>query len=87
MSKKRSSVNGVQPAKTHDEDPIIGVCEVGRQIGKDHSTVSRWCRDGLIAAVRLPGGRWGLRQSQINKFLEASDIPYRVSSCQPTNDV
>ena len=63
---------------THEEDPVLCVTEVGRQLGKSHGTISQWCRDGLLVAVRMPGGRWGVRKSEVNRFLGGSALGGQV---------
>jgi excisionase family DNA binding protein len=77
MAKKKSKV---EPLPSHEEDPLIGVTEVARQIGKHHQTVINWAQDGLIEAVRMPGGRWGFRQSVVNKLLEGSCLDKQVAA-------
>ncbi len=57
---------------THEEDPILNVGEVGRQLGKHRSTIWRWAKDGLLEAIRMPGNHVGVRKSEVNKILKAS---------------
>lgn len=63
---------------THQEDPLLGVCEIGRQLGKHHSTISDWCYQGLLKAVRMPNRTWAVRKSEVNKFLAASALNKQV---------
>lgn len=63
---------------THEEDPILTITEVGRQLGKSHQTVARWCQEGLLNYIRMPGGNFGVRKSEVNKFLGGSAIDKRV---------
>ena len=41
--------------------------EAGMPVAKD--TVQRWCRDGKIASVRLPGGYYRLRVEDVDALL------------------
>jgi len=68
-----------RPPKTHQEDPILSIPEVGRQLGKSPSTINRWCLDGLLKHLRMPNGMLGVRKSQVNKILAASEIDGKVS--------
>ena len=57
---------------THEEDPILNVGEVGRQLGIHRSTVWRWAQTGLLVAIRMPNNHIGVRKSEVNKILKAS---------------
>lgn len=57
---------------THQEDPLLTPEAVGRLIGKTGRTVRNWCADGLMEAIRQPGGLWMVRRSVVNKFLAGS---------------
>jgi hypothetical protein len=83
MARKRTdkSANGQPP--THEQDPLISCAETARQIGKSPQTVARWCREGLLRAVKMPSGHYGVRQSQINQLLQASEIDRRVEPPTP----
>lgn len=63
---------------THEEDPLLNVSEVGRQLGKAPATILNWIRDGLLNAVRGPSGLWSVRKSEVNKFLGGSALDKRV---------
>jgi len=63
---------------THEEDPILTPSEVARQIGKSPSTVGRWIREGTLAAHRNPKGQWGVRRSEMNKWLSGSNLDAQV---------
>ena len=70
MTGKDSSLSKRQvPPRLHDEDPILTMSEASRRFGKAPATVARWIRDGLLEAIRLPSGLYGIRQSQVEKFL------------------
>lgn len=62
---------------THEEDPILSLSEVGRQLGKTPTTISNWIRDGLLQAVRMPSGLFGVRKSAVNKFLVGTTLPVK----------
>ncbi len=57
---------------TDEEDPILNVSEVGRQLGIHRSTVWRWAKTGLLEAIRMPSNHVGVRKSEVNKILAAS---------------
>jgi excisionase family DNA binding protein len=63
---------------THAEDPILSASEVARQLGKVPQTILNWIKDGLLTAVRQPGGRLCVRKSEVNKFLGGSALNQRV---------
>lgn len=63
---------------THEDDPILTVTDVARQLGKSHTTISRWVNDGLLVAIRQPSGLWGIRRSEVNKFLGGSALQKEV---------
>ena len=64
--------------KTHEEDPLLTPHAVGKLIGKRGETVIRWCQDGLLKAVRMPSGLWGIRESEVNKLLAGSALDAKV---------
>lgn len=63
----------VRPA-THREDPLLSLAQAGKQLGKDGQTIGRWIKQGLMQCVRLPNGLHCVRQSQIDKILELTQI-------------
>lgn len=69
--------NGDKPP-THKEDPILTPTEVGRRIGKAPNTIFGWIKDGLLEAIPQPGGRWGVRESTVNRLLAGSNLEARV---------
>lgn len=62
---------------THEDDPILTISEVGRQVGKSHTTIARWVHDGLLKAIRMPSGLLGIRRSEVNAFLGGSALPQK----------
>lgn len=65
--------------KTHQEDPILTLSEVGRQLGKSDMTIRRWVHDGLLQSIRMPSGLPGVRKSEVNKFLGGSALQTEVN--------
>lgn len=65
---------------THAEDPILNLSEAGRVCGKSPMTMKRWCMDGLLNYVPLPSGLWGIRRSELNKFLGGSALSNKQAS-------
>jgi excisionase family DNA binding protein len=43
--------------------------EVAAAVRQDVNTVQRWARDGLVPAIKLPGGRWRFRREDIEAIL------------------
>jgi excisionase family DNA binding protein len=43
--------------------------EIGRILRVDPKTVTRWCRDGRLPAVRTPGGHWRFPIAVVLAFL------------------
>lgn len=69
-----------QDPPTHQEDPILKLAEVARQLGRSPQTIARWCQDGLLKALPHPDGFGilGVRKSEVNKFLGASALATQV---------
>ena len=64
---------------THAEDPILSLSEIGQRLNRHRSTISRWCTDGLLTALRRPDDRiLGVRRSELNKFLGGSALRTQV---------
>jgi len=83
VAKRRNTQNQAPPTQgnnppTHDEDPLLTISEVARQIGKHPSTISRWVSDGLLQAIRMPSGLPAVRKSDLNAFLGSSAIGKQV---------
>lgn len=74
MSKKPQT----ETLPTHQDDPLLTITEVARQLGKSHTTIARWIQDGLLVAVMQPGGRVSVRKSQVNQFLGGSALQKEV---------
>jgi hypothetical protein len=77
-ARKQDHQTDDQDVATHADDPILTPSEVGRQIGKVPQTVLNWIRDGLLPAVKMPTGLWGVRKSEVNKLLAGSSLQQRV---------
>lgn len=63
---------------THVEDPVLNLSEVARQLGKHPSTIKQWIVDGLLMPVKMPSGLFGVRKSEVNKFLGGSALQQQV---------
>ncbi|MGH9931694.1 MAG: hypothetical protein ACREA9_21030 [Pyrinomonadaceae bacterium] len=62
-------------APNDPDDPIITMATAGRALNKHPSTIARWIKDGLLNAIRMPSGIFGLRRSELNKFLGGTSLP------------
>lgn len=64
--------------KAEDErehiDPPLTLSEVARRVNKTPQTVRRWIHDGLLKAIRLPSGLFGVKKSEVEKFIGASAL-------------
>ena len=78
VMKEQPKINESINPPTHEDDPILTISEVGRQLGKSAQTIARWCKDGLLSAIRQPSGLFGVRKSEVNKFLGGSALEKRV---------
>jgi len=52
---------------------LISAAEAARRLGVDRSTVSRWCQDGKLPAIRTIGGHWRIRASLIRRLEEEGE--------------
>lgn len=60
-------------------EPLLTTEEVAAAVRQDTNTVARWARDGLVPAIKLPGGRWRFRRDVIDAILNG-DTPASVAS-------
>ena len=76
MSKTKSEMKSFpHVAKELDpSDAPMNLSEVARVCGKSPQTIKRWILDGLLTAVRMPTGLYGVRRSELRKFLGASAL-------------
>lgn len=65
MSKKSRR----EPA-THAEDPLLSMREAAEMLGKNPTTISRWCSEGVMPYIRLPSGLYRVRRSHVMHILE-----------------
>jgi excisionase family DNA binding protein len=52
-----------------DLPAMLTPAEIGRILRVDPKTVTRWARDGKLAAVRTPGGHWRFPVAVVLAFL------------------
>ena len=52
------------------EPVLLTTAEVARKLRVDPATVRRWCLDGLIEHVRLPGGVYRFHADDIARLTE-----------------
>ena len=50
---------------------LLSRAEVARLFGVSVSTVSRWARQGLLKAVRTPGGHYRFRADEMRRAVRA----------------
>lgn len=49
--------------------------DVGRLVGVHPDTVKRWAKAGKIPGVKLPGGWWRFRQTEVSDFIDSLRVP------------
>ena len=49
--------------------------DVARLFGVSVSTVTRWARQGLLRAVRTPGGHWRFPEAEARRAAERGGVP------------
>lgn len=79
MAKAKQDVKKVRAVATsdkptHQEDPFLTLSEVGKQMGKHHTTIGSYIKDGLLNAVRSPSKLPMVRQSEVDRFLGGSAL-------------
>lgn len=48
---------------------ILTTREVASLMGVSRTTVTRWCSENDIRAVRLPSGQWRIPKSEVDRIL------------------
>ncbi|AXE16248.1 hypothetical protein DR864_00450 [Runella rosea] len=64
---KSLETNGRRPAQL---DPILTVEETAKRLGKSTKTIYRRIAEQKIKTVSTDGKSYGIRESEINKYLE-----------------
>lgn len=64
----------LRTATVDEADAPLNLSEVARLCGKTQPTIKRWIIDGLLTAIRMPSGLYGVRRSEIQKFLGGSAL-------------
>lgn len=59
---------------THQEDPIVSINEAGRLIGVSWHTVASYVNGGILNYIRYPGGKIGVRMSEVNEILRIRNV-------------
>lgn len=75
-------------ATEKDDNPIVSLSEIGRQIGRSYMTVRNWgARDKLLKLERTSDNRvLGVRLKEINRFLSGSQIKVKVKPPVPQGE-
>ena len=53
---------------TRVEPELLTAAEAATELRLSVQTVKRWCREGQISAVRLPGGGWRVPVDELRKL-------------------
>jgi excisionase family DNA binding protein len=72
VARPRSS--RARPSRLADGDELLTPAEAARRLGVTANTVTRWSRDGKIAAVQTVGGHRRFRSSEIERVLLAANV-------------
>lgn len=64
-------------------EPLLTAAQVAAELSVTRKTVYAWLDAGALLGVRLPGGHWRLRRSQIDEFLcRAQSSPAPTTSSE-----
>lgn len=78
MAKKQKGDNVSQATAesfvSHEDDPMITFSEAGALIGRSHTTIRNWVRDGLLRAFRDPSGLRRIRRSELTRFYSGTAL-------------
>ena len=58
----------------HCDDPFLSMDECGLLVGRTRQTIRKWCDEGLIRAIRDPGGYRRVRKSELVRFYGATAL-------------
>ena len=56
-------------AKTNEEDPLLTLKAAGDMFNRSPQTVMAWIQQGLLEAVRMPSGKFAVRESTVKAWL------------------
>ena len=51
------------------EETLLTAEEVAAVVRQDINTIQRWARNGVVPAIKLPGGRWRFRRDVVEAIL------------------
>ncbi len=60
------------PPSRAPESELVSRSEVARLFGVSVSTVTRWARQGLLEAIRTPGGQFRFRADAMRRAARAA---------------
>ena len=58
-----------QPTRTNDPNALLTVDDVAERCGVRVTTVRTWIKDGALAALRLSGRHYRMREADVEAFL------------------
>lgn len=72
VATQRSEASETQsaPPRTHGDDPLLTLSQVGELMGVTRQTVSNWVGRGKMRCVRLPGDLPKVYRSEVNRYLQ-----------------
>jgi excisionase family DNA binding protein len=70
-----------------DLPAMLTPAEIGRILRVDPKTVTRWARDGKLAAVRTPGGHWRFPLAVVLAFLRGMGFEDQAAIAAVRNQV
>ncbi len=77
MTTESRKPNSARRSKA-DQNDLLTLTDVAKQLGRSPQTIARWINDGLLSAIRLPSGLRVVRRSEVNKFLRGSALDAQV---------
>ena len=67
VSEQQPVVQG-EPFVSHEDDPMLSYSEAGKLVGRTHTTIKNWVREGLLRSFRDPSGLHRVRKSELTRF-------------------
>lgn len=65
------------PSLPNEAEPLLKPSEVAALFRVDPKTVTRWAREGRLAAIRTAGGHRRYRESDIKKMMRPEEPDHR----------
>ncbi len=70
MAGRRRSANAPSPQKSW-----VTSGEVARALNMTDAAIRRWAREGLLEAIKTPGGQYRFRREAVSNLMKARNTP------------